>query len=305
MDLRPISNSFDYRPLRILRDFLLDPSRCTARKLGLHNLSSSRFVLVQIGQNIVLCRTETEDFSEAEIRHVVHDLGQLYLDVSGKLQIDDFEHDVRQVVIAEECRRCPDHRTCSCCYVPAKASYFAEDERWLRKRLSGLSGHILDIGIGRGPYLDAFEAALRVGKVRLHGLDPDPKVEAFAPLLTIIRKGIEDFEPEEGLYDHVLAIRSLHHVADLDGAFARISKALRPRGTLLMIESAALPLVRSRRHSEASHLYAKGGFQHYRNWDSYEMLAFLDSRFPFEVTYHRPIGPDTTDQWILEMARLP
>ncbi len=299
-----LSNSFDYTPVRVLDGFVLDPASCTARDLGLHRARSSRVVLVQRDGRIVLCRTSTSDFDDAEIRGVVHDLGQLYLDVSGKPQIDDFARDVRQLVIGAGCRACPDFPTCVACYHEAPRSFFADDEAWLRDRLRTLGGRVLDVGVGHGPYLDAVWDRLASGVMTLDGLDPDPGLVDGPPGLRTFRASIETFAPPDPTpYDHILAIRSLHHVADLDQAFARMCALLRPRGTLLLIESAALPLVRSRRHAAHAHAFATGGFQHARNWDSHRMIAFLGDRVPLRLLFHRPISPDTCDQWILVFER--
>lgn len=301
-----VSNSFDYTPVRVLRDFVLDPAACTARALGLHEARTSRVVLVSLRGRVALCRTRTEDFDDAEIRSVVHDLGQLYLDVSRKLAIDDFARDVRQLVIADECRACPDVPTCVVCYREAPRRFFDDDEAFVRDHLHSLSGRVLDVGIGRGPYLDAVRDRLGSETLVLHGLDPEPGTPDLPAGVSRFRGTIEAFEPEDPRpYDHMVAIRSLHHVADLDRAFAAMVRLLRPGGTLLLIESAALPLVRSRRHSAQAQACATGGFQHARNWDSRQMLSFLGDRYPFRVLFHRPISWDTCDQWMLVMQRRP
>lgn len=299
-----VSNSFDYTPVRILDGFVLDPTTCSARNFRLHEARTSRLVLVAVSDRVVLCRTRTEDFDEAEIRSVVHDLGQLYLDISGKAQIDDFARDVRQLVVSDECRACPDFPTCVVCYRESPRSLFEQDEAFLRNHLRSLRGRVLDVGIGRGPYLEAVRDRLRSGEMVLHGLDPDPEVAEVLDGLTLLQGTIETFRPlDDEPYDHILAIRSLHHVADLHRAFAVMSDRLRPGGTLLLIESVALPLVRSRRHSAIARSQATGGFQHVRNWDSYRMLDLLGERYPFRVVHHRPISPDTCDQWILVLNR--
>lgn len=299
-----ISNSFDYNPVRILRDFWLSAEGCSARSLGLSRACTSRVVLVRLEGKTVLCRTKTEDFDDIEIRHVVHDLGQLYLDVSRKPQIDDFGKDVWQLVLAGECRKCEDFPTCIACYEPASRSHFEEDEAWLRDYLRGLEGRVLDVGIGQGRYLEGVAAAIRAGRLVVHGIDPEPGVKWED--VQVFEGHIEDFESPDGmLYDHVLAIRSVHHIEALEVALERICAVLKPGGRLLIIESAALPLLRSKKHAELAKSYASGGFQHLRNWDSNEMLAFLGKRFHLEVLFHRPISPDTCDQWILVMQRLP
>lgn len=299
-----VSNSFDYTPVKVLEGFVLDPSACSARTLGLHRARSSRVVLVERRGRIVLCRTRTTDFEESEIRTVVHDLGQLYLDVSMDPQVMDFANDLRQLVIAGECRNCRDFGACVLAYREAQRPFFAEDEAWLRERLRGLQGRVLDVGIGRGPYLEAMLDGLGSNALVLHGLDPEPGVNEV-PGVSVFRTTIEHFRPPESEpYDHVIAIRSLHHISDLEKAFGAMVTLTRPGGTLLLMESVALPLVRSVRKSAYSHAHATGGFQHLRNWDSHRMLSFLEGRYPLRTLFHRPISPDTCDQWILVLERL-
>jgi SAM-dependent methyltransferase len=255
---------------------------------------------------VALCRTDTGDFDDLEIRHVVHDRGQLYLDRSGKASIDDFGRDVLQLVLSKACRACPDLPTCCACYEAAERSYFHDDEAWLRNAMGAFEGDVLDVGMGQVPYLDTMAAGISAGTVRYHGLDPDPGVvEATAslglPVQTHLR-GIENFDGPESSFDHVVAIRSLNHFIDVRRALAVMVRVARPDATLTLIESLALPLLRSRRQATVSHDAAFGGFQHLRNWGSEDVLPILES-LPVTVSLHRPVGIDTCDQWIIQFRR--
>lgn len=298
------SNSFDYVPFRAVDGFVLDPACCTARGLGLAGASSSRVVICRLEGRFVLARTRTGDFDDAEIRHVVHGCGQLYRDVSGKPSIDDFARDVVQLVRSDVCRGCPDLPTCCGCHEPASRSYFLEDEAWLRAFIAALAGDVLDVGLGQVPYLADAGAAIQEGVLRLRGIDPDPAAARAAGALGVpVHVGeVETFDAPAGSFDHAVAIRSLNHFQDPGRALAVLAHVLRPGGTLTLIESLALPLVRTRRQAELSHQTAAGGFQHLRNWDSTPVLALL-ADLPFQVTRHRPIGPDTCDQWIVQARR--
>lgn len=303
----PVSNSFDYTPAKVLDGFVLDPADCTATSLGLSESRTSRVVLVQRDRRFLLCRTATGSFDDAEIRRVVHDLGQLYLDVSGKPAIDDFADDVRQLVITGECRECPLFDGCVTCYRDAVGSFFLEDEAWLRKELAGLNGRVLDVGMGQVPYLGSIRDEVQDGALEYHGLDPEPGVLEAAGRMGLplrLHEGlVEDLPENEGPFDHVIALRSLNHFEDVDRALARICTVLKDGGGLLVVESVALPMVRSREHSATSHEASAGGFQHYRNWDSERVLERIRGRLPLDVVFHRPIGPDTCDQWILKLVK--
>jgi SAM-dependent methyltransferase len=305
-DALPGSNSFDYIPVRELQGFMLDVSCCTARELGLSRAATSRAVIVAVDARFVLCRTDTGDFSDAQVRLVVHQRGQLYLDVSGKPAITDFGRDVRQVVVSPTCRSCPDLATCCACYVPTFAWFFEDDEKVLEDWLRARRGRLLDVGMGFAPYREAMSDAILGGRLEYHGLDPDPAVIAAAGAsglpMSLHEVAIEAFVGCEGFFDAAVALRSLNHFQDVDCALDVIARCLRPGAEVLMIESLPLPLVRSRRHASLCHVEAAGGHAHLRNWDSSQVVARLPGR-PFSVVQERPVGRDTCDQWILRLRR--
>ncbi len=313
---KAVSNSFDYIPVRPIPGFVLEPAACSATEHGLSGAGTSRVVLVNAAGRTeqdadggvseagrtVLCRTDTGDFGDDEIRLVVHDRGQLYMDVSGKPSIDDFAADVRQMVLSPECRRCPDFAACCCCYVPAPRSFFDDDERWLAGVVGDLRGRVLDVGLGNVPYL----RFARGGIDEYHGVDPDPDAgRTDAVVSTVHAVPIERFAGFDGHFDTVLSLRSLNHFIDVTAAIGAMHRSLRQGGQAVIVESLALPLVRTRRHADVSHQAAAGGFQHLRNWDSAQLLDVLETSFPgaFDLVFHRPIGPDTCDQWIVVLRK--
>ncbi|MGH2953795.1 MAG: class I SAM-dependent methyltransferase [Solirubrobacterales bacterium] len=87
---------------------------------------------------------------------------------------------------------------------------------------------LLEIGCGDG----ALTRELLGRGFRVTAIDPDPpEGEPF------VRSTLEEFEAEEP-FDAAVAIRSLHHVGDLDAAIASLAAALRPGGRLVMAEFA-------------------------------------------------------------------
>jgi SAM-dependent methyltransferase len=266
-------------------------------------------LIAEIDGAHVLCGTRTTDFGDAEIRSTAHRRGQLYLDGSQESGLTDLGA-VEQLVLSAECRACPDLPTCVGAYGPRNSgrSYYEDDEAWLRQRLSELRGRVLDVGMGQLPYLEALAGPIRDGTLEYHGVDPEPAAIAHGRAaglpLTLHEVGVEDLEAPPASFDHVVAIRSLHHLPDLERALGVLVRVLRPGGRLLVVESVPLPLLRSRRHSRRSQVEARGGFQHYRNWGSEEVLDFVRGRLPLRTVLHRPVGRDTCDQWILELERV-
>jgi SAM-dependent methyltransferase len=290
----------------VLDGFVLDPARCSARALGLSGAGTSRVVVVHLADRFTACRTTTTSFTDPEIREVVHACGQLYLDVSGRPAIRDFGKDVRQLSMAAACRACRDLPTCVACYQPASSQPFDDDEAWLGARLGSLEGAVLDVGMGQVPYLGALAERIRSGSVEYHGLDPDPASIASARssgLPLILHEGsVEEFESARP-FGTIVAIRSLNHFLDVGRALERLARFLVPGGRMLLIESLPLPLLRGRRQAERCHDVAEGGFQHLRNWSSHRTIEEVIGRLPLLVAFHRPVGRDTCDQWVIEFER--
>ena len=102
-------------------------------------------------------------------------------------------------------------------------------------------------------------------------------------------------------YDHVLVLRSYNHFHDPERALGAIVRALRPGGTLTVVDNVAFGLVRSR----AQAARAESGpaqFEHYRNDEAGrpEELARRCGLLPVE---RRDVGPATSNQWLLRLRR--
>ena len=86
---------------------------------------------------------------------------------------------------------------------------------------------MLDVGCGHGELTTALAAA----GYDVLGIDPlAPQGERFR------RIRLEDLEPEEGLFDAVVASHSLHHIRDLGHALDQIVVLLHDGGTLVVDE---------------------------------------------------------------------
>jgi ubiquinone/menaquinone biosynthesis C-methylase UbiE len=107
-------------------------------------------------------------------------------------------------------------------------------------------GRVLEIGIGSGLNLAAYDAA-RVSTV--HGLDPSPELTEMArraaeqvPFhVEFVHAGAEDIPLATGGFDTVIATYTLCSIADIHGALAEIRRVLAPGGEFLFCEHGRAP----------------------------------------------------------------
>ncbi|MDX6536168.1 MAG: hypothetical protein QOD37_509 [Gaiellales bacterium] len=110
----------------------------------------------------------------------------------------------------------------------------ARGERWLgpmrpfvHARLPPPPASIIELGCGSE---GGFVPALRERGYEVVGVDREaPEGAGF------VRADFEAYEPSRPV-DAIVASRSLHHVADLDAVLDRAAAALRPGGTILVLE---------------------------------------------------------------------
>jgi SAM-dependent methyltransferase len=101
-------------------------------------------------------------------------------------------------------------------------------EGFVLDRIGDPPARILEVGCGKG------DLALVLDRAGHSVTAIDPR----APEGPIFRRvGIEEFS-EPGPFDHVVAILSLHHVEDLEGALDKMAGLLHTGGTLVVVEFA-------------------------------------------------------------------
>ena len=311
--VRPVkevrSNSFDYTFDRELRGFRPARKSCRGDAL-LQGCPPPRAVYLQRGGKVSRYLTDTNSFTDAELRDVKAVREQLYLDVSGKAMLDDYQKDVRQLAMQEVCRGCPKKERCGVCYGVQEGVPFEREERWLRQEIRRLVGRVLDIGCGDLRfYRETAADLLERGKIEYHGLDVDKKALAELrrrhPQARVHESPIEDFSFRHGYFDYVFALRSLNHFHDLERAFTVMTDLLKDRGMLVMAECVPFGLLRSRAQTRRARRAAGPGFEHYRNWSSEQVLEFIRKKgFPLKLNTHRPVRPGTSNQWLLKFVKI-
>jgi SAM-dependent methyltransferase len=253
-----------------------------------------------------LFRAETRDFSDEELLGAKERAGQIYVDVSTKLAPDDFAQDLRKLRPTAECTACPERPRCTGAWEPVPIDVFTRDDRAVLEMLAGLSGRVLDLGCGEGPYLDALAQRAAEGHITYVGVDPDPQRLAVLasrhPFARFVVGRAEELGEELGTFDHVLALRSVNHLEDPARAFGAAIGRLRPGGTLTLVDNVAFGLVRSRAHAARAQGAPENRFEHYRNDDAAQAARRLEGK-PLRLLERRDVGRETSNQWMLRYER--
>ena len=319
---RPRSNSYHFVPER---DVARPPGApCPIKTDGVSPYDRARTLFLRLRDRMRLFRTATRDFSDVELHAAKLELGQVYLDVSRKLAPDDFAKDLRQLRLTAECRACEKHGECTGAWEPSPVEVFGRDDARVRELVAGLSGRVLDLGCGEGPYLELLVGRAATGAIEYVGVDPDEGRLAvlrarYAAVLAsataggsarFVAAGAEELGPELGSFDHVLVLRSYNHLVDpekaLGGALARLS----PGGTLTLVDNVAFGLVRDRAQAARAEAAPENRFEHYRNDGAGEAARRLDALAHaaraggrrLELLERRDVERGSSNQWLLRFA---
>jgi organic radical activating enzyme/SAM-dependent methyltransferase len=303
------SNSFDYMEKSCIDGFLPRKRNCKGSSFKIQG-TKDRNLFLSEDKKIVLYHTDTGDFSDEEISTVKRERCQIYADISSKLQLDDFQKDVRQLRILETCMVCSRRNSCPQVYeVIADEVPFEREERWIRQELRRMNGKVLDVGCGDLRYQDIIRKLTESNEIEYHGLDPD-----INAILRLKKSGIkmimhnlpvEKFIFRHGYFDYVLILRSFNHFEDLDRTFEILCGLMRNNAQLIMADCIPFALLRSRKKISAARSSLVPQFEHFRNWDSEMVLEYLKSRkFSLRLDTHRKVSPKTSNQWILKMIKI-
>jgi SAM-dependent methyltransferase len=315
------SNSFNFVPEEVIGK-VDDLASCPIR-VGDRSApeASSRHLLFHHGGRLARLVTDSGDFGDVQLRDTVEDLGQVYLDVSAKLLLDDFERDLRPVGRDPSCQECPQRGPCPGAFsVQARPESFSSSERRLSELLRAISGRVLDVGVGEPFSLARAFAGEAVPEdvefpFTYVGIEPDEErvfdLEQRFPWMNVRVAGAEDerliewFGDERDQFDHILLLRSYNHLKDLVRSFRNLVRILKPGGTLLIVENTVYGLIRGRKKMlNLQQLEDDGGapFEHYRNHTSHEAVAVL-AGLGLELKEHSSVGPETANQWILRLIK--
>ncbi len=299
----PRSNSFTWVFEGIHAEGVAD-DRCPIREDSVTPWDRGRTLFVRHQGKIGRYRTATRDFADVDLEAVKHDLGQVYLDASRKPAPDDFARDLVKLARAGVCAGCEARDACTGLFEPVFEDLFSRDDAAVRAVLAGLSGDVLDVGCGEGPYDDVLGPLAAAGTIRYAGLEPDAARAAAARA----RRGWGRYEAKEAealdaeaAYDHALVLRSWNHLRDPAAAVAALGRALRPGGTLTVVDNVAFGLART--PAQAGRAEAStAGFEHHRDDRAADAAAVLAAH-GFAVEEVREVRPDGSNQWLVRARR--
>jgi MoaA/NifB/PqqE/SkfB family radical SAM enzyme/SAM-dependent methyltransferase len=297
------SNSFDLVAERIVRTDVpgaITTETCPVRPLGITPWDRARDLHVLHGSRLVRFRASGRDFADVELVQAREVTGQLYVDVSRKAAPDDFSRDLRKLSRSAICGPCADRERCGGLFEISEDDVFARDDERVRERLRALRGDVLDVGCGELRYV----AELDRPEVRYVGIDPD--AERLAELARRFPRARTVRGPAEGIaaeaaFDAVLVLHAWNHLVDPAAVAARLARALRPGGALWVVDDVAFGLARSVPQARAARA-APLPFEHHR-LDDDEACARVLRGAGLEVSAAIPVGPATSNQWIVEARR--
>lgn len=143
---------------------------------------------------------------------------------------------------------------------------WAAQYQWMARELPGGTKRLLDLGCGTGLELDCIFRrfpALEVTGVDLAGNMLDLlRRKHPGRALTLVQADYFAWEPEDGLFDAVVAFETLHHVsaAKKTELFAKVHRWLRPGGVFLECDYiASTPEMEEMAFAEAARRRARDG----------------------------------------------
>jgi MoaA/NifB/PqqE/SkfB family radical SAM enzyme/SAM-dependent methyltransferase len=264
-----------------------------------------RHIFVRSNGEMLQYRTKTRDFSDPELWHIKFDHGQVYLDVSDKPAPDDFSRDLRKLRELPTCAACVHHGACARAYEIVDEDLFGRDDEAVRAIVADLRGDVLDVGCGETRYADVLGEPAESGTLRYVGVEPSPehaeRARKSRPWARVENTTIERFPLEDRTYDHVLVLRSYNHFRDPGAVLTRLARALRPGGSIVIVDNVAFGLVRTAEQTERAES-STSEFEHYNNHDSFEAQQHVPDDL-LALEDHQPVTAAGSNQWVLRYTR--
>ena len=301
---RTRANSFNFVRTSASVPWAADATACTAHEHG--GPEPVRQLWLTEHDRLTRYVTDTADFTRAEIAQVKSRWSHVFFDRAAPGVLDDFKNGMRRVLPDPTCDACANRSGCGRRFRLVEGEPFAREEASIADHIGRLRGRVLDVGCGEQLYRHELAALLRAGTIAYTGLDPDEesldRLRAAIPEARLHTGDIEHFDGEPSSYDHVLCLRALNHVFDVETALSRMARLLVPGGSLLLVEMTPFAMLRRSEQVAAADRAPRAGHQHFRNLASDEVLPLL-GRHGLRVVAHQPATRETSNQWILLLSR--
>ncbi len=278
-ELRPftqnVSNSFNLKPSSPLVPFSV--RRCPIQSGNLSPPDPVRGMAVYLGnERAQFFHASTRDFSDQTIEHAIRDLGQVYMDKSGKLLSDDLGRDLERLVLAKNCSVCSTRTLCGGVFEPTAEPSFERAMEILGGILATLRGTLLDIGCGRGTYLDAMRAAIEEHSLTYLGIDPGIESMEQGAFVRFEKTAFDDFQRDKPSFDTVCALRSLNHLRSVKAAISKMVALTIPGGRVILAEDEVFGVVRKAQVTERVESRSGLPFGHLTNLHLEEALELTE-----------------------------
>lgn len=303
----PRANSFNY----VLAAPVPSPVDGSCPLVATHGITPwerGRDLFVRHGGRVARYRADTRDFSDVEIGRIKHELGQLYVDVSGKDAPDDFTTDLRPLARSKTCDGCPHFEGCTGMFEPRlDDDPFGRDDAAVRDVLGTIEGDVVDVGVGEGRYVELVAERVAAGLIRYVAFDPDAaaieRLRERCPGADATVLDAERWadEVESESVDHVLLLRSWNHLAKPARVAEGVARALRPGGTVTVVDDAAFGLARSQAHAARAER-SSAEREHYRNDTAADAARVLEAA-GLTLSVRRDVAPGTSTLWLLRGSR--
>ena len=306
------SNSCNFVPTR---DIARPPGApCPVKQDGTTSYDRGRSLFLRLRDRMRLYETRTRDFADTELVAMKEDLGQLYVDVSSKLSPDDFARDLRKLDLLAECRACEARPHCTGCWAPMREDVFTRDDARVHGLLRSLRGDVLDVGAGEGRYLGSLADAAGRDQLRYEAIEPDAEAaRTLAARHAWARFRVEKAEAAKlppAAFDHVLVLRSYNHLVMPEQVFPKLFAALRPGGSLVVVDNIAFGLLRAREHAARAER-GPAALEHARNDDAARAHAVITAACggaqaqgaDLALVERVDIDRTTSNQWLLRYEK--
>lgn len=222
---------------------------CPVEALGLDPWDRVRHLFVRHGGRVARFRASTRDYCDEELAELKLRAGRLHVEVPGPgaspgggRQL----HRLRRVARCEACAREP--RCAGLHELSGDAGETAEVG--LSAILAGVAGDVLEVGGGGDPRRAAAAPAAGEGRVRYRAVVADlaraGRLRAEFPWARPLVGTAETLPLRARSVDHVLLLHGWNALRDPAAGAARLLEAIRPGGTLTVVDTVAVGVARGR-----------------------------------------------------------